>query len=179
MEAVAVEPDCGGLGHDMDGILGPLPMVLTAADVDIGPRNTEGVTAAPARTSPQPCYATMLAIQTKWWDGGIGHSAVPCDSRSGRNGGFQRFGPCHTQHHQPHPEERISNRQSRLRLDIGGPLNPLNLRKYISIYPLPAASEEDYRAWGEEYRFKRGDKQGTAREYILEEGRAEDDREGA
>ncbi|EJK75269.1 hypothetical protein THAOC_03010, partial [Thalassiosira oceanica] len=47
-----------------------------AVDVDIGPRNTEGVTAATPQTSLNPCHATILAIEAES-DGDIGHTIDP------------------------------------------------------------------------------------------------------
>lgn len=62
MEAVGSAAECGGPKHDMNGLFTPVFAVYMAVDVDIGPRNTEGVTAATPQISLNPSHATMLAI---------------------------------------------------------------------------------------------------------------------
>ena len=61
----AVKPDCGGLGNAMNVIFGPLFIDKMAVDVDNGPRNTEGVTAAPPLISHHTRYEAILAIRTE------------------------------------------------------------------------------------------------------------------
>ena len=56
-----MQPECGGLKHDMNELFTPVFAVSMAVDADIGPRNTEGVTAATPQISLNPRHAIILA----------------------------------------------------------------------------------------------------------------------